>query len=181
MKKYLAILLVFVFCAFSQAQDKKEDQACQESFGQFSLECGECGCPGSTPSRWDVIYGTAVSIVDSDTIVVNFDNKNYTINLIGIDTDSNQTEITLFLQKTILNKRVNVFVRAETGENLQNSGIIVPIEKEIRSINEYLLQNGMAKYKAIDLDALDDAGVTACEFKLSEKKAKEARSGIWAK
>ena len=163
--------------------------------GQFKLrDCDECSCPGAHASRWDVIYGKAVSIVDSDTIVVEAfkvsdddtitesNKKLFTIDLIGIDTNGNEPEVIMYLQKNILNHRVNIFVKWKTGNNLQSSGEVQKISKDSGVIiNRYFLEKGIVKYKKIADDALDDERVTDCEYKVLERKAKEAKLGIWAK
>lgn len=83
------------------------------------------------------------------------------------------------MQQELLNRRVNVSVKWKMEENLQNSGIVYTFGANL-NINAYLLINGMAKYKKIDLDALDDEGVTDCQFNLIAKKAQEGKLGIWA-
>lgn len=195
MKKYSAVLLILVFCAFgTAAQEVKKDNV-EELPGGFSIgNCGPCGCDGATASRWDIIYGKAVTIVDSDTIVVEAfrvsddeitseeNKKLFTIDLIGIDAGGNEAAVIMYLQKNILNQRVNASVKWKTGGNLQNSGIIEKVDgKKSFAVNEYLLEKGFVKYKKIGDDALDDEGVTDCAFRLFEKKASDAKSGIWAK
>lgn len=174
------ILFILLLCIFAQAQENSENQASKKPSGGFTLEPAQCGGNGAAPSHWDVIRGKVVSVIDSDTVIVESNAKNHLVDLIGIDASLTESKATLFLQNTVLNQRVNVFVKDGDGEKLQVSGIIHLFEPT-QIINEYLIINGLAKYRKIKDGELTDSGTTDCNYKILEEKAKEKKSGIWSK
>ena len=81
MKLFTSIAILILSLSFVQAQitqqeidklpkgEKSSDIIKEKSSGQFTIESTECGGNGALPSRWDIIYGTGVSVIDNNTII----------------------------------------------------------------------------------------------------------------
>lgn len=101
--------------------------------------------------------------------------------LVGVDTESNSSEIKNFLLDRVMGQDVTLIGNTKKDDGKKIDALIqVTSSPEIGEISKYLLENGIAKFKEFQLTNIVPLR-TACELKRAEEKAKAAKLGIWAK
>ena len=108
--------------------------------------------------------------------------NNFTVTLLGIDDKTNQSHIKNFLVENILHKEVWIQANLRKDSDKKFGGVVQLLgdNEDIDYINEYLLENGIAKFKDFDSDNLVPYYLP-CRLQKAEERAKEAKLGIWAK
>ncbi len=202
MKIVLATFLLFLSCANFYAQDKKESA---EKKPSFSLDFDDgCGNASTENQIYAYRYGKVIEITSDNKIVVKVVRSNnvwddeyekigketgrklikaqiFTVSPVGIDEQTNQTEIKKFLLDKVLDQEVTLIGNTKKDNHKKIDALVeLTNDKETDEVSEYLLANGIAKFKDFQLINLVPMR-TACELKRAETKAKNEKLGIWAK
>jgi hypothetical protein len=105
----------------------------------------------------------------------------FTVSLVGIDEETNQTEIKKFLLDNVLDQEVSLIGNTKKDNNKKLDALVqLTGSDEIDEVSEYLLANGIAKFKEFQLTNLVPLR-TACHLERAETRAKTGKLGIWAK
>ena len=176
--------------------------------GQFDLnfETVDNGCgKSSTESQvYGYRYGKVFEITSDNKIIVKVTRSNNVwddeyeksdgggvgrklkkvqliiVSLVGIDESVGQAEIQKFLLERLINQEVTLIGNTRKDDAKKIDALIqLDDSDEIDELSEYLLENGIARFKEFQLTNIVPAR-TACELKRAEEKAKEAKLGIWA-
>jgi len=185
------ILLGFLFCANFYAQDKKESEKDLNSLlkGNAVVFDDGCGDPTTESQRYKNREGKITKIINANQVTFeqkiengNKKKKTFIVELVGIDSVTNQEKIKQFLEKYILNQNVEITgnLKKETDKKFNGLIFVDSEEEDINWINENLLENGIAKYKSFESANLVSM-VTPCRLQKAEETAKSANLGIWAK
>lgn len=174
-------LLIFLSCVIFYAQDKKEpteQKSVVIDLNDLNFDDG-CGSPLVESQTYGIWKGKVVKILSSNKIVLD---NNFTVLLLGIDNKVNQSQIKAFLVKNVLNKEVFIQANLQKESNKKFGGVVQLLvdEEETDYLNEYLLENGLAKFKDFDSANLVPY-YFPCRLQKAEKRAKEAKLGIWTK
>ena len=185
MKVISTILLVILSCAVSFAQDNNESP---ESLFQFTLG-DECGDQSYESQFYANRKGKIKKILSANKVIFeqaiedgNEENRKFTVELVGIDPATNRKNIIRFLEKYILNQDVEITgnLRKDSDKKFKGLVFFASDDDEVDWINENLLEQGIAKYKSFESANLVSM-VMPCRLQKAEERAKEAKSGIWAK
>ena len=178
-------LLIFLSCVSFYAQDKKESP---ETTSLFTMG-DDCGDQSYESQLYANREGKITKILSANQVVFeqkildgNEENRKFTVELVGIDSVTNQKKIMQFLEKYILNQSVEVTgnLRKESDRKFKGLIFVASDEDDVDWINENLLENGIAKYKPFESANLVSM-VMPCRLQKAEERAKEAKLGIWAK
>lgn len=184
MKIFCLVLCGLMFVSLSFAQNtEKPKPLLLPSTSIFILDDG-CGNPATFSQTWDWREGIVIRVVDANTIVFKQETENgnkkertLTVELVGIDTSINEKAIKKYLAKF---KNTRVTVSGNLKDNLDISMYaIVRIGRGAIEINESLIEKGIARYKAFDLDHLIEYN-EVCQLEKAEGRAKSAKLGVWA-
>ena len=201
MKMVSAILLVFLSCAVSFAQDKKETTETKSSF-DLNFDDG-CGNPMVESQTYGYRKGKVIKITNSNNLIVEVTNSNnvwddkheeetndesklikpqmFEVSLVGIDTTRNKKAIADFLKENLLNNQVTIVGNTRKKKSKKIQALIRFIkDDELEEVSEYLLENGIARFKDFQLTNLVPMR-THCELNRAETNAKKEKVGIWAK
>lgn len=204
MKIGLIILTIFLSCASFYAQDKKESAAITS---QFTLG-DDCGNEAAESQTYDYRKGKVIKITNSHDLIVKVTHSNarddeteedsndsklispqvFRVSLVGIEKGFNTAAINKFLTEEILNQEVEVYgntknswkIKKDNSRELSANVWLLGDNEEITDISEYLLENGIAKYKPFESANLVSA-VMPCRLQKAEERAKAEKLGIWAK
>jgi hypothetical protein len=202
----LITFLVFLSCVSFYAQDKEESTETKPVV-DLSFDDG-CGNPLVESQTYGYRTGKVIKITNSNDLIVKVTNSNniwddekedgdesqliepqiFKVLLVGIDKGFNKKEIKKFLTEKILNQEVQIIgntknswkTKKDTSRKLNAVVRLLGDEEDIDDISEYLLENGIAKFKDFQLTNLVPMR-TRCEFERAGEKAKKEKSGIWAK
>jgi hypothetical protein len=181
MKLFASIFILLLCLAPLQAQDKqqrsKTDLNIEDITPDYYEECRGNGFP-ERQDYWRFNDLKVVNIVDANSIIIeeideNRKTKRYTVNLIGIDPKENNKNIKNFLLKNVLNQEIHI-----AGRDM-NFGAIVVFNKNFLELNQYLLEQGLAKFKDFESNNLVPYR-TPCIYQKVEEKARQAKIGIWS-
>lgn len=179
--KVFSTIAVLFFCLVSvQAQDEELIDYSSSDFG--FKECGSRLAESQTYG-YTLPSVKVVKIVDANSIIVEKSSeknktKKYSVNLIGINPNTNKSNIEKFLEENLLNQLVNI-----TGNKWKSGAIVSFYDKEGRNpteVNFYLLGKGIAEYQEFDSEYIVPSR-TPCVYQKAEETAKEEKLGIWAK
>ncbi len=199
--------LIFLSCASFYAQDKKETTETKPVF-DLSFNDG-CGNPMVESQTYEYRTGKVIKVTNSNDLIVKVTNSNnvwddeheeeddesklaepqiFKAFLVGIDKNTNKKEIKKFLTEKVLNQEVRIIgntknswkTEKDTSRKLNAVVWLLGDEEEIDDISEYLLENGIAKFKDFQLTNLVPMR-THCELERAGEKAKKEKLGIWAK
>jgi hypothetical protein len=173
--------------------------------GQLKMTFDDgCGNPFAENQTYSYRYGKVLEITSDNKIIVKVlrshnvwddeyektDNgvgrrlkkpKLIIASLVGIDENINQTEIKNFLLDKVLDRQVTLVGNTKKDDGKKISALIeLTDDKEINEISEYLLKNGIAKFKEFQLTNIVPRR-TACQLERAEAKAKNEKLGVWAK
>ena len=162
-----------------------------------------CGNPSAESQVYSYRYGTVLEITSDNKIIVKVVRSNnvwddeYEQNdkgigrklkkpqliiasLVGIDEAVNESQIKNFLLTKVLDQPVTLVGNTVKGDAKKIDALVeLTNDVNIGEISQYLLANGMAKFKKFQLTNIVPAR-TACQLEKAEAKAKEAKLGIWA-
>ena len=172
---------------------------------QFNMTFDDgCGNPFTESQTYGYRYGKVLQITSDNKIIVKVVRSNNVFDdeyekndngigrklkkpqliiasLVGIDENINQTAIKNFLLDKVLDRQVTLIGNTVKNDEKKISALIqLTDEEEIDEISEYLLENGIAKFKAFQLTNIVPMR-TACQLERAEAKAKTEKLGIWAK
>jgi hypothetical protein len=163
-----------------------------------------CGNPFAENQTYGYRYGKVLEITSDNKIIVKVVRSNnvwddeyektadgvgrklikpqlIVASMVGIDENTNQSEISRFLLDKVLDQQVTLIGNTKKDDGKKIDALIELTEdKEIGGINTYLLGTGTAKFKAFQLTNIVPMR-TACQLEKLEAKAKESKLGIWAK
>jgi endonuclease YncB( thermonuclease family) len=121
----------------------------------------------------DTLHGTALWIVDGDTILLRRKNQLTTVRLWGIDAPEKKQPggkaATSFLIKLIGRKRVKVIILGQG----KYGRVIGKVYYKEKFINLEMIKAGHAWW-------LEKYSPNATELKEAEKKARESKAGLWS-
>jgi hypothetical protein len=163
-----------------------------------------CGNPFAESQTYSYRYGKVLEITSDNRIIVKVVRSNnvwddeyektaegvgrklkkpqlIVASLVGIDENTNQSEIGKFLLDKVLDQEVTLIGNTKKDDGKKIDALIeLTDDAEIGGINSYLLENGTAKFKTFQLTNIVPMR-TACQLEKAEAKAKESKLGIWAK
>lgn len=163
-----------------------------------------CGNPFAESQTYSYRYGKVLEITSDNKIIVKVLRSNnvwddeyektadgvgrklkkpqiIVASLVGIDETVNQSEIGKFLLDKVMDQQVTLIGNTKKDDGKKIDALVeLTDDKEIGEINAYLLETGMAKFKAFQLTNIVPTR-TACQLEKSEAKAKNEKLGIWAK
>lgn len=192
MKNIQLIFIILFLCGISYAQTNKP---------AFTLDDG-CGDPMVESQTYGYRRGKVIRVINSNKLIVEITHSNnvwddeheeygdesklvkpqiFEVSLVGIDDTINKKVVTEFLKQNLHNKQVTIIGNTRK-KNLNKIKALVRFTKddEFEEISEYLLENGIAKFKDFQLTNLVPM-LTHCELERAEANAKKAKLGIWAK
>lgn len=200
MKTISAIMLVFLSCVVLFAQDKKETTETKSSF-DLNFDDG-CGNPMFESQIYGYRKGKVIKITNSNNLIVEVTNSNnvwndeheeetddesklikpqmFEVSLVGIDSAINKKAIADFLKENLLNKQVTIVGNTKKKKGNKIQALVRFIKDEFEEVSEYLLENGIARFKGFQLTNLVPIR-THCELERAETNAKKEKLGIWAK
>lgn len=163
-----------------------------------------CGNPFAESQIYSYRYGKVLEITSDNKIIVKVVRSNNVwddeyekidngigrrlkkpqiiiASLVGIDETINQSEIGKFLLDKVLDQQVTLVGNTKKDDGKKIDALIdLTDDADIDEISEYLLENGIAKFKKFQLTNIVPAR-TACQLERAETKAKTEKLGIWAK
>ncbi len=182
------------------AQKSKETGA-----GQFNLTFDDgCGNSAAESQIYSYRYGKVLEITSDNKVIVKVTRSNNVwddeyekadngaarklkkaqliiASLVGVDDQINQSEIQKFLLDKVRDQEVTLIGNTKKDDGKKIDALIqLKGNPEINEISEYLLENGIAKFKAFQLTNIVPLR-TSCELERAEAKAKNEKLGIWAK
>jgi len=164
MKYFLVIALGLVFCTNAAAQDKK-----------FELQ-DVCGSPTTESMLYTVFSGEVVKIIDGDTILFKQSNgKKKTVDLVTVNSGSNDAAAKDFLTKNLLKKKVEVLVSL----NSDRERVWGLVRRDNQEINRQMIEQGIAAFQMPE--SYSFSVYSSCVYRKMEEKAKQEKLGIWAK
>ena len=170
----LAIALLFSFGVSVAGQSNDTPKPPVASPSPFEYE-DECGSPEVESMMWMTVDGTVIKVVDGDTIIVQTkNNKRKRVNLVAIDVTGAMIAARIFLTERVLNRTVSVWVNPSTIESSTVVGVVHAGDKDI---NREMLESGVVKYRTPG--AYSVSGYTSCVYRIVERKAREAKKGLW--
>lgn len=178
-------LLIFLSCVSFYAQDKKD--GINPGFS-LDFDVG-CGNPAEESQLYTNREGKITKILNSSNVIFeqlirdgNKEKGTFTVELIGIDSETNQTAIMNFLEKYVLNQNVEIIgnLRKKSDKKFKGLIFVASDDEDIDWINENLLEKGLAQYKSFESANLVPSS-EPCQLQKAEERAKEAKLGIWAK
>jgi len=201
MKIISITLLIFLSCVNFFAQDRNESNE-TKSVASSDFDDG-CGNPFVESQTYGYRKGKVIKITNSNNLIVEVTSSNnvwddkhenesgeesklvksqmFEVSLVGIDEATNKKTIKDFLKENLLNKQVTIVgnTRKKKGNKIQ---ALVKFTKddEFEEISEYILENGIAKFKDFQLTNIVPMR-TSCELERAETNAKKEKLGIWAK
>lgn len=201
MRMILITLLIFLSCVSFYTQDKKESIKTKHEIDlNFNDGCGNLSVESQT---YGYRKGKVIKITYANNLIVEVTNSNnvwddeheeeiddelklikpqlFEVSLVGIDKNINKKAITSFLKENLLNKQVTI-VGNTIKKNSKKIQALIRFTKddEFEEVSEYLLENGIAKFKDFQLTNLVPMR-TSCELARAEINAKNEKLGIWAK
>ena len=175
------------------------------SAGRIDLGSDDgCGNPFTESQTYSYRYGKVLEITSDNKIIVKVVRSNNVFDdeyektddgigrklkkpqiiiasLVGIDENINQSEIKNFLLEKVLDRQVTLIGNTKKDDEKKIDALIeLSDDEEIDEISEYLLENGMAKFKKFQLTNIVPQR-TACQLERAAAKAKNEKLGIWAK
>jgi hypothetical protein len=185
MKIICTVLSIFLFCVSFYAQDKKESTDVKSQF-TIGDDCGDESYESQTYTNRE---GKITKILGRNQVIFeqaisdgNKEKRRFTVELVGIDSTTNQKIIKQFLEKYILNQNVEITgnLKKESDKKFKGLVFVASDDDNIDWINENILENGIAKYKPFKSANLVSM-VMPCRLQKAEERAKSTKVGIWAK
>lgn len=183
-------LMIFMSCATFYAQDEKESKtdfsALLKSGVNFDDDCGN---PAVESQLYVNRKGKIVKIISANEVVFQQvstesekEKQKFTVELVGIDAGKYKNKSKEFLQKYVLNQEVEIIGNIPKNSSRKFGGLIwLSNDNEtVNELNEYLLENGIAKYKPFESANLVPYYIP-CRLQKAEERAKKEKLGIWAK
>lgn len=146
-----------------------------------------CGCRKINQGE-DKLYGPyeVIRVVDGDTLLVNIDNTNEKVRLIGIDTpesvhsdpnkNTEEGNIASAWSKTLLmDQQIYLEYDVEKTDKYGRILAYVYLEDGITMVNRLLVEQGMAQVMTIEPNSK-----YSDEFNDLQNKAKGSNNGFWA-
>lgn len=170
----LFLSLIFVV----QAQNGQTDKYLGEKKNEENY-----GCKFDTSGgHIDLVEeGNIIQIWNSNTVI--FKDKRgreWTVELLAVNSDSNQAIAKEFLEKNTLNKNVKLIYSSSQSSS---RNVVGAVEVKEKDINRLMLELGVAEYK--DDYSIPDTYLISqfndCVYFRAEAKAKSEKLGIWAK
>lgn len=190
MKWLASIAMSFLCFVLIQAQDETKKRLPDKPKNLIPINEyeEECGNPFVESQTYTHRWGKVIKVLDGKTIVfevtkvdgIEINKSIITVSLAGIDTSTNEEGAKKFLLENLLNETVKVV--GNTGSpvffaivwgKLKASGNLI-------EVNLYLLEKGIAKFKAFTSDNLVPYR-TPCVYQKVEEKARQEKIGIWEK
>jgi endonuclease YncB( thermonuclease family) len=175
MTNILLLIFTLLLCISVNAQFKfKYEKECGSPFGE------------SNPT---FRKGKIVKIIDANKVVflqkqkIPFfegqknENKEHTVQLIGIDPNVNGEFLKEFLEKNVLNKDGEIEGDPRIGSDEPIFGVLWRAGG-FGDLNRYLLKNGLADYLKPEFRP-SGMLTSTCVLEQTTKEAKEAKLGIW--
>jgi endonuclease YncB( thermonuclease family) len=168
----IALLFSFVISVEGQSNDTQRAQLA----GPPSFEHqDECGNPVVESMLWISVEGRVIKVVDGDTITVQTkDSKRKRVNLVAVDATAGQDVARSLLTTLVLNRSVSVLVNPS---NRDSSTVVGVVHTKGKDVNRELLESGVVKYR--NPEPYSVSGYTACVYRFIERKAREAKKGLW--
>ncbi len=135
----------------------------------------ECGSPLVESMLWMSVEGTVIKVIDGDSIILlTKDNERKRVNLVAIDSSAAKDFGRRLLSRLVLNRIVSVLVNPSDIKRRTIVGVVHGQEKDV---NRELLEAGAARFREPAAYSVSD--YTACGYRIVERKAREAKKGLW--
>lgn len=117
--------------------------------------------------------GKINAVKDNGNVTFNYNEKEYELTLIGIDTENASSDLITVIKNDLLNKDVKI-----AFDNNKTDGIntFAYIYLEDKLYNEYLIESGMSSLKNEQINT-----TYMSDLKQAQAYAKQVNNGIWAK
>ncbi len=178
MKIISITLLIFLSCASFFAQDKKESSVFLDDYDK------DCGNPFVLSALYATRKGKVIKIINGNTILVavsDEDNSELTVDfkviLAGVKASSKDSG--KLLNERVLNREVEIVGNLKIDSDRKLFGIVF-VPERLADLNWYLLRYGFGKYEKPKYKSSVPA-YTLCQYRKTEAKARQEKSGIWAK
>lgn len=174
MKQRLLCTFGILFALFFSVNAQQRGRQRPSPKLSFEYE-DECGNPVEESMAWSLIEGKVVRVFGGDSFEL-LDNKgeHRIVKLVAIDTSSAKDVAWSLLSRLLLDQKVDVLVNPSDDKGRTLVGVV---QLSMKDVNRELLAVGAARYK--EPAAYTVSGYTACVYRIVEKKAREARKGIW--
>ncbi len=135
----------------------------------------ECGSPLVESMLWMSVEGNVIKVIDGDSIILlTKDNKRKRVNLVALDSSAAKDSARRLLSRLVLNRTVSVLVNPS---DIKRTTIVGVVHGQGKDVNRELLEAGVAQYREPSAYSVSD--YTACGYRIVERKAREAKKGIW--
>ena len=135
----------------------------------------ECGSPLVESMLWMSVEGNVIKVIDGDSIILfTKNNERKRVNLVAIDSSDATNSARRLLSRLVLNRTVSVLVNPS---DIKRRTIVGVIRGQGKDVNRELLEAGAARYREPGAYRVSD--YTACSYRIVERKAREAKKGIW--
>jgi endonuclease YncB( thermonuclease family) len=94
--------------------------------------------------------------------------------LVAIDSSAAKDSARTFLSRLVLNRTVSVQVNPS---DIKRSKIVGVVHVQGKDVSRELLEAGAARYR--EPGAYSVSAYTACGYRIVERKAREAKKGLW--
>jgi len=171
---FLLPILATFFCQSLFAQENKPLESKLTIEFSDNHGCGSGLVESQTYGWW---MGKVTKILSSNRFVLN---KRFAVTLVGINPKINKTAIKDFLKNNLLGKNISFSANLRKESDLKlNAVVVIRDYDEVREINEYLLEHGLAKFKDFDTDYLVPY-YWPCRLEKAQERAKQAKLGVWS-
>ncbi|GEM_PF-6167923 len=189
MKWLATISIILIYLVSIQAQEKEKNPSPDKPVKLLEeILYEECGSQVTESQTYNHRWGKVTKIIDGNTITVEvnkvdgieINNSPLNVDLVGIDTNTNEEEAKKFLTENLLNETVTVI-----GNIRRDNFFAIVQGKEktsgkIIEVNRYLLENGIVKFKPFSSGYLVPHR-TPCVYQKVEEKARKEKLGLWAR
>ena len=199
------IFIGVVFFSISLAQSSEKVKPSPTPIqNNFTFDDG-CGDPMTESQIYVYRFGNVVRVTNDNRIIVQVTNSNndwnsdyeddteglngpklinaqiFTVSIVGIDESLNRQAIGRFLRLNLVGKNVTITGNTRKKKDRKIDALIrFTKNNELEDVSEYLLENGIAKFKAFQPTNLVPM-TTSCELERAESRARKDKIGLWAK
>lgn len=116
--------------------------------------------------------GKIEEIKDNGNVIFNYNEKEYELTLIGIDTENASSDLITVIKNDLLNKDVQI---AFDNNKTDGTNTFAYIYLDNKLYNEYLIESGMSALKNEQINT-----TYMSDLKQAQAYAKQVDNGIWA-
>jgi len=193
MKIFATVLLALLVSTISFGQEKVAEKL------EYTLDRG-CGDPMTESNIYTFRSGKVIAVSSDNELSVavsktlnapaeddsdtkdndkQANSKTFTVTIVGVSNSVNKKEINSFLRTNLLGKDVTITGNTKSKASTVAGLVQFDTDEELEDVSEYLLERGLAKFKDLTHPNLVPM-TTVCLLKKAEKRAMDAKLGVWS-